>query len=120
MKLALAGMLALASVSCTQHAASPMRRGMLPPPEYDHAYSGKLTVVTVPTLAALHQACRGPVSSVACARALSGHCTIFRRDLTEIARLGWNQADVMRHEIGHCNGWPAHHPNGRPIFSAAR
>jgi hypothetical protein len=22
---------------------------------------------------------------------------------------------MRRHEIGHCNGWPGHHPNARSV-----
>jgi hypothetical protein len=90
---------------------------LLPPPEYDHHYEGALKIVIVETFTELATFC-GNVSSVACARRLDGgnRCLVYmiKEELLR-ARTGGTQEITLRHEIGHCNGWPGTHPDMRPL-----
>jgi hypothetical protein len=52
-----------------------------------------------------HLGCGGPRSS--------GECHILRADDETIRKHGWTPEIVLRHEIGHCNGWRGHHPGAR-------
>jgi hypothetical protein len=71
----------------------------LPPIQYDHAYSGKLTVII--SHAQKDRYCgRFPV--LACAYPNGRQCTV-------ILPPAYSQR-LWRHEIGHCNGWAADHP----------
>lgn len=82
-----------------------------PPEPYDGQYTGQLTVVRVPQ-AKVVEMCRELIEGVTekqkgCAvwRGNSCHVVIIDR----IYR-GSRPIDVLRHELGHCNGWPADHP----------
>lgn len=77
----------------------------LPPAPYDKPYTGKLTVVRV-SLKAMPSRCGGP--AYACALPMGVRCTIY---LPTEAK-GELLSRLRRHEIGHCVGWPAHHPGG--------
>jgi hypothetical protein len=35
-------------------------------------------------------------------------CTIYLH-MDDIAKAGWTVNTILRHEIGHCNGWTGHH-----------
>ena len=81
----------------------------LPPKEFDHRYTGTLTIFKDMKQENIPRECPG-YKPFACARANHfgpNTCanTIVEKD--EIEKLGWNYDIVMRHEIGHCNGW--HH-----------
>lgn len=90
-----------------------------PPARFDHAYAGDLTVLR------LHQpevvkACRAlfaryKIDAAAypnqhgCAAITSkASCLIITVDETF---MGAAPESVIRHETGHCNGWPANHPD---------
>jgi len=97
-------------------AATPALAQILPPPEYDRPYTGRLTVDTVPTQRALAEICpqaaaRAP-NIIGCAfRSHDGsHCRVVLVAEAVIVALGATRAKILRHEIGHCNGWPGHHP----------
>jgi hypothetical protein len=36
-------------------------------------------------------------------------------DDASLARFGWNSDIIIRHELGHCNGWPADHPGAETV-----
>jgi hypothetical protein len=75
----------------------------LPPKRFDHPYKGHLTVKYLGKLAMWWQ-CYG---SIACAyHDGPGRCTIYLPNF-KTRDPAWM---IRRHEIGHCNGWPAHHP----------
>src|SRR5262245_61016927 len=81
----------------------PRQSNILPPVEYDHQYEGDLTIKMVPTLADLYRACsvyNNPVL-LACS---------YRYASDVMRERGWNTGLLLRHEIGHCNGWPGDHP----------
>jgi hypothetical protein len=85
-----------------------------PPPSYDHAYHGQLTERHA-SLAQVEHFChtmQGIVSAyraLGCSKVYPDHCFIM------IPKIGGQitarfQAEIRRHELGHCNGWAANHP----------
>jgi hypothetical protein len=92
---------------------------ILPPVEYDHPYKGKLTVETVATRAQLQGVCAAAQAwSLACAfpSADFSSCRIVIVDDKIIREMGWWREAIMRHEIGHCNGWGSDH-RGQRLWS---
>jgi hypothetical protein len=88
---------------------------ILPPPAiYDHAYKGRLTVQQG-TMAQVEHYCHtthgivSPYQALGCSKVDEHKCFLM------IPRVGglvtaFIQAQIRRHEIAHCNGWPANHP----------
>ena len=92
-----------------------------PPARYDHPYSGELTVRYLTPeqvfpecarmLAEVNGSDRGtyPGMRGCSVRTEKGtKCSVVVVDRT------WKKATpeaILRHEIGHCNGWPFEHPN---------
>ncbi len=79
----------------------------LPPPQYDYPYQGEVVINYVLSPDEMNRRCYGVGRQIiACAFTGDGHCTI----------LIWSQVaseqrpTLIRHELAHCNGWPAHHP----------
>jgi hypothetical protein len=91
--------------------------GALPPVEYDHPYSGKLTVERTPYQHVVRQNCSySPFPYLlGCAKlfAAEDRCYILMMDDDYLAKLNFPPEIVLRHEIGHCNGWPGDHRGGR-------
>jgi hypothetical protein len=87
-----------------------------PPPQYAGPYEGKLTVRILP-LEVVGLTCAARYGTWGCARVGATACTII------IPKIGNSESGhfvtqrlqdlIRRHEIGHCNGWPATHPDGR-------
>jgi hypothetical protein len=104
-------------------AQTAIGRAPLPPVEYDHPYSGKLLVVTISKRDLLQFLCsndkvldprkprvcdaKGCSTMLACAPNNGTSCMIVLGPGT------WTDERVLRHEIGHCNGWPADHRGAR-------
>jgi hypothetical protein len=83
----------------------------LPPAEYDHPYSGKLVVLKEDNLALIRHVCRDTPNPVACSYRTYDSAT--GETLSCLIMLGpgaHENAVALRHEIGHCNGWPGDHP----------
>lgn len=78
----------------------------LPPPEYSGAYQGAL--IEIVDTRAVHQRC--PPGALACAFVLGPKAclVILPHDLA-----GELLEQLRAHELGHCNGWGADHPNPR-------
>ena len=89
-----------------------------PPARYDHPYHGKLTVLRLPQWH-VYQACKKLFAKhevdanaypgqKGCAINLSkSEClVVVIREKFVVTK----PKDALRHEIAHCNGWPAHHP----------
>jgi hypothetical protein len=98
----------------------PARSGAwLPPLEYDHPYTGKLHIIRADKNLLLKK-CSAPLGlgadQLACADPSENECVIFlaSNDILEIT--GWSEEILLRHEIGHCNGWPGNHPNPQWIY----
>lgn len=90
-----------------------------PPARYDHAFTGKLTVHYLSQkqvvkacsrlFAKYNVAERAALTAKGCAATTSkGACTVI---LIDRPYKGVTPKAVLRHELGHCNGWQAHHPD---------
>src|SRR5262245_37432859 len=89
---------------------------ILPPAEYDHFYDGDLTIKIVPDLISLRAACgTDKETMLACAMRNAKGCVIYMVEDRVMRERGWNTGLLLRHEIGHCNGWPGDHPGQRPV-----
>jgi hypothetical protein len=96
--------------------AQPNMR-LLPPAEYDHPYDGELIVVQkegatsrCPDNGAFTFK---PILGCAFRDIQNNRCLVLLAPAEVIERYGWNTEIVLRHERGHCLGWPAHHPGAR-------
>ena len=90
----------------------------LPPIIYDHMPDKSVKVVDVSTEAELRARCGWPPSDgngatiVGCAATTDPHiCHVFLGPRPSWTGLTRNI--VLRHEMGHCSGWPADHPGIR-------
>jgi hypothetical protein len=95
----------------------------LPPAEFDFPFNGTLLVIELDTEAELRHWCgwglgyRENVRLHACIPEgvnYPADCTVLRLSDQAMRRL-YNRSSnlTMRHELGHCNGWPADHPGAR-------
>lgn len=90
-----------------------------PPKRFDHAYSGNLTVRYLPQKQVI-KACKKLFAkyNIVAETTLRQHgCAAITSDtsctvivINKMFALATPKA-VVRHEVGHCNGWPADHPN---------
>ncbi|RWL14895.1 MAG: hypothetical protein EOR57_31610 [Mesorhizobium sp.] len=113
-RLALAALLISTPALAGKHDAS-----WNPPARFDNAYTGKLTVIKLPQkqvvtacaklFASYKVAAKSSFTQRGCA-AITGKtsCTVIVID--KPYALATPKA-VLRHELGHCNGWPANHPD---------
>ena len=74
----------------------------LPPVEYDHPFKGRMTI-RIASTKALAKICYLALTTEACARLRAGICEVY------IASDFYRDQIMLRHEIGHCNGWGSHH-----------
>lgn len=81
-----------------------------PPAQFDHTFRGPTTIRYL-SLDQLARLCGGP--ALGCTAIGGPRCDI------NIARIG-QDAELIRHERAHCNGWPAWHPALAPIVTARR
>lgn len=89
-----------------------------PPGKFDRPYQGKL-IVRHGTTEQISRKCtvRG-VMGHACAYIgllSEGICTIWLPHVGQVAKDGtfitpWLYAEMKRHEVAHCAGWPIDHP----------
>ena len=89
---------------------------ILPPVEYDHEYDGDLTLSIVNTLEELYALCgtRTPFM-LACSYINQKSCLVIMVNDGIMRRKGWTTGLLLRHEIGHCNGWSGDHVGQRPV-----
>jgi hypothetical protein len=89
---------------------------VLPPPEYDKPFTGKLTEIRVPpeTMRAICPKTPLPLT-LACTYPTrdQSECLIIMVSDEIIRGYGWDPVVVRMHEESHCGGWPAHHPGIR-------
>jgi hypothetical protein len=78
-----------------------------PPPQYDHPYRGPVIEQRLSEMQML-LLCHGPTPACSWVTK-TGVCHIA---LPANERDGRAIALMRRHETGHCNGWPGHHPAG--------
>ena len=92
-----------------------------PPLEYDHPYAGNLTIERVADPEALLVQCPTLKNAVGCAKFPQDRswCKIFivsdeyinSKSIPATRTLfGYSYQNFLRHELAHCNGWPADHP----------
>jgi hypothetical protein len=95
----------------------------LPPAEYDRPYQGRLRIIYLDTPETVVRMCTLAARGVANVRdkaigcAVRGNlkrldadadCVIFILESISHLRYGRTFNGMMRHEIGHCNGWDTH------------
>jgi hypothetical protein len=115
-------LLALTPALYIAASANAAPRAILPPPEYDHPYDTQggrrlFDEVRVDTVEALKERCKHPFNPpsipLACAFPMSwGYLIVMVTD-DMIRAGGYEPEHIRRHEVGHCNGWPSHHPDTR-------
>ena len=89
-------------------------RVALPPVEYDHEYTGKLTVLKEPTYVFIRHVCADTPNPIACS--FRTYDSASGETISCLIMLGpdtWSDERAMRHEMAHCNGWPGDHPGAR-------
>jgi len=88
----------------------------LPPLEYDKAFTGKLIIRRLQTEEEIEKVCKGD-SKVACtARVADGIvCLLFIGNDDVLKRNHVPYEFMLRHELGHCNGWTKDHERKRKI-----
>lgn len=83
-----------------------------PPKRFDHAYTGRMSVQYLNSMAELEAACG--TNAWACSEGTRKRCRMWLPRVgtrvfgKTIDRKGLYY--MRRHEIGHCNGWPGDHP----------
>jgi hypothetical protein len=111
--------------------ASTDRAGGEPPPpppylplvEFDHPFDGIVEANTGKSAAEMRKIC-GYERALGCAwtytytytynwPARPPLCVIYLADDEIVRAAGYDPEMNRRHEIGHCNGWPATHPGER-------
>jgi hypothetical protein len=89
---------------------------IFPPAEYDHYYEGDLTIKIVDTLQELHDICQlEGTKLLACSTRNHSSCIIVMVRDEIMRQRNWTTGMLLRHEMGHCNGWPGDHPGERAI-----
>jgi hypothetical protein len=87
-------------------------RVMLPPPEFDHEYKGRLTILKEPDYSLVQYVCKDVPNAIACNfRTFDSISGATISCLIMLGPLAHENAEVLRHEMGHCNGWPGDHPD---------
>jgi hypothetical protein len=90
-----------------------------PPAQYDHPYKGDLTIIRT-AMQHVQEMCppfQPGVPPVACATNDIPHtwCRIVLAHDDELKAIDWDPQQILRHEMAHCNGWPADHPGARHL-----
>ena len=106
---------------------APMARD-LPPAEYDHPFDGEVVVFDELDEKALQRECgrainlRPGATAIACAP-MGGpgkKCVVHIGEQRLLALQASSFENILRHEIGHCNGWPGDHRGARTWREAER
>jgi hypothetical protein len=104
--------LALTLIAATSAAAEGPR--LVPPPEYDRPFAAKVIVVPARDQDHVRELCpkaKFTGAALGCAHLTSSwDCRIVLAADSVIKAAGFPPELVKRHEIAHCNGWPADHP----------
>lgn|SRR5262249_6737494 len=79
----------------------------LPPAQYDKPFEGQLEIQRFSSSEDLLRICKGEGIGVACSARLADgtKCWMFIATDKIIEKRGYTLAIVLRHELGHCNGW---------------
>ena len=93
------------------------------PPEFDKPYEGYLILKRPATEEEVKAHCPYDVLyHIACAStAWDGRvCAVFIVADEVLAKYGLKLEGVLRHEIGHCLGWPKDHPGAIRVWDNAK
>jgi hypothetical protein len=113
------GLLTLALAAAP--AAAEPRLLILAPPEYDHPYKGTLTWQMAHDQQQVRDACPKVAFKLGVALACSlrwekeNACLIVLAPEEDMKKAGLPLEMIKRHEIAHCNGWPADHKGALPF-----
>ena len=99
------------------HAQAPFLY-VLPPIEYDHPYTGELTIDTASDTKQVQSMCALPTPRIACSYVGRDWCRIIKISDDALRAMGWNPLHIWRHEHAHCNGWSNRHEGPRPAIAA--
>jgi hypothetical protein len=94
---------------------------LMPPTEYDHPYSGSgdLRVTDAVSQDDVRGLCVGAVwpkvGALGCSMKKVWGCHVVLAPEADLKRVGLTRGLTLRHEIAHCNGWPADHRGALPI-----
>jgi hypothetical protein len=96
----------------------PQKLKFIPPEEFDRPYTaGPIVMIEAKDQAHVKQLCPdfkfewGP--ALACTYMQGATCRITLAAYPVITAAGYDPALVLRHEMGHCNGWGADHKGAR-------
>ena len=113
MRKLIAGITFATAIAPTILAAAEPRHPYLPPEEYDRPYTGELKIIRHNTAAEVQAACPSVPNPMACARVFSAtKCEVHL--LPDYMYVRYGPDIIMRHEIGHCNGWVHATTQGAP------
>ena len=111
--------LALVIAAAVPAAADPVPLRLNPPKQYDRPYTGVLVVLRADSQQRVRELCPGTVfgwiGALACADVFGGWCRVVLAQDEVITKAGFPPEILLRHEIAHCNGWPADH-KGAQVF----
>lgn len=98
--------------------ASPANAVTLPPERYD-ALARNVEVIELDSVRQVNKACRAMFGWMASGvRPVEGCANVASRIiiLPSVEAIGQRKYDcILRHEMGHVNGWPADHRGGREL-----
>jgi hypothetical protein len=95
---------------------APKQYRIFPPAEYDHYYEGDLTIKIVDSLEELHEVCQLEGDKLlACSTHNHSSCIIVLVKDEVMRQRSWTTGMLLRHEMGHCNGWGGDHAGERSI-----
>jgi hypothetical protein len=115
----------LLALAMTAASATAGELKIVPPPKYDHPYAGNLAIWPVKTQQQVRDACPNAKfnlgHALACTWRFPGGetCRIVMVPDDQIKAAGLPVELVKRHEIAHCNGWPADHDGALPYVEWA-
>jgi len=109
----------IATIPIKNVAPVPLLHMILPPGKYDHDYEGDLTIKMVDSVEELRALCKQDnPQMLACSMHNSKACLIIMVNDDVMRIRGWTTGLLLRHEIGHCNGWAGDHPGERPLITS--
>jgi hypothetical protein len=91
---------------------------IVPPAEFDHDYPGMLRITRLSSEDAVRAQCPGGNFNYGRALGCSFRfgntvCVVYIATDELLESVGIDYETALRHERGHCNGWPNHHPGAR-------
>jgi hypothetical protein len=95
-----------ASTAATYDPRAPIGWSLIEPPaRFDHPYAGQHTIKYV-----AESETRSRCNGIGCSYIESGECTTYIATDSVIPA-----SMILRHEIGHCNGWTKAHEDGHLV-----